>query len=220
MCGLRFLTGKRANGQMRFLLLRFFCCDFTYFQVQFTDEAHFEVQGQRSQFVRRSKGEPLRPGHINQRPKHPDKVMFWGMFGFDGPGPLEQVTGMMNSDQYIGVLQRNVIPEHMRTAFTFQQDLAPCHTSKKVQQFMKTKKLKVLKWPGNSPDLNPIENLWAIIKKRLRKLDCSTKPKLISAVFQVWNADAELRNMCKKLVESMPNRVQEVIKCRGGHTKY
>jgi len=46
-----------------------------------------------------------------------------------------------------------------------QQDLAPCHTSKMMQKFFKESKLSVLEWPGNSPDLNPIENLWTVIKK-------------------------------------------------------
>ena len=41
----------------------------------------------------------------------------------------------------------------------FQQDLAPCHTSKQVKNFMNNHHIKVLEWPGNSPDLNPIKNL-------------------------------------------------------------
>ena len=48
-----------------------------------------------------------------------------------------------------------------------QQDNVLCHTSKKMLTFFKQAKLTVLDWPGNSPNLNPIENLWAIIKKRL-----------------------------------------------------
>ena len=46
-------------------------------------------------------------------------------------------------------------------------------------------KITVLDWPGNSPDLNLIENLWSIVKNRLRKMDCTTKIKLIEAVIHV-----------------------------------
>lgn len=190
----------------------------------FSDESHFEVQGQRSQYVRRSIGEPIRPGHIEQHVKHPEKKMFWGCFSDDGPGTLHPVTGMMNSDAYIEVLQRKLIPE-MQKQFpngdgTFQQDLAPCHTSRKVQQFMKNNNINTMTWPGNSPDLNPIENLWGIVKKKLRKHDCTTKTKLIEAILQTWFHDAEIKKMCSTLVHSMPNRVQSVIAAKGGHIKY
>ena len=83
-------------------------------QVLFSDESHFEVQGQRSQFVRRSGGEPLRPGHIEQYAKHPEKKMFWGCFSAFGPERLYPVTGMMNSDTYIKVLQTHLIPEMLK----------------------------------------------------------------------------------------------------------
>jgi len=48
-----------------------------------------------------------------------------------------------------------------------------------VKNFLSDNNIAVLKWPGNSPDLNPIENLWAIIKKELHKYDCTTITKLI-----------------------------------------
>ena len=46
--------------------------------------------------------------------------------------------------------------------------------------------ITVLDWPGNSPDFNPIENLWSIVKNRLRKMDCTTKIKLIEVVIHDW----------------------------------
>ena len=134
-------------------------------QVLFSDESHFEVQGQRSQFVRRSDGEPIRPGHIKQYAKHPEKKMFWGCFSAFGPGRLYPVTGMMNSDTYIEVLQTHLIPEMLKVFSNgngiLQQDLATCHTSKKVKKFMVKDNIKTLKWPSNSPDLNKIS--WIFI---------------------------------------------------------
>ena len=70
-----------------------------------------------------------------------------------------------------------------------QQDLAPCHTSKQVKKVFNEAAINVLDWPGNSPDLNPIENRWSILKSRLQKLDCTTTTKLIEAVIQVWYRD-------------------------------
>ena len=75
--------------------------------------------------------------------------------------------------------------------------------------------MEVLEWPGNSPDLNPIENLWSIVKNRLRKKDCTTKTKLIESVINVWFHDDEIKNTSKKLVMSMKKRVDLVLQAKG-----
>ena len=190
----------------------------------FSDESHFEVHGYRSKFVRRSKGEPLRPGIIQQAPKHPPKKMFWGSFSAKGLGRLISVEGMMNSDRYKAILETHLLPSMTRDFpdgdGIFQQDLAPCHTSRKMRTFFEESTVEVLDWPGNSPDINPIENLWAIIKQRLLKEDCSAMAKLISAVIRAWYNDEEVTKMCSTLVESMPNRVQMLVKAQGGHISY
>ena len=130
-------------------------------KVMFSDESQFYVQGQRSQHVRRSAGEELTDDRIHQSMKHPEKKMFWGCFSYTGVGSLRPVDGMMRSPQYIDVIERNVIRD-MGKAFpegrgVFHQDLAPCHTSKAVTEVFKKNNIKLLDWPGNSPDLHPIK---------------------------------------------------------------
>lgn len=174
--------------------------------------------------MRRSKDEPLQPGHIQQAPKHPPKKMFWGCFSAKGPGRLVIIEGMMNSDKYKATLDTHLLPTMTRDFpdgdGIFQQDLALCHTSHKMRTFFEDSGIEVLDWPGNSPDINPIENLWATIKQRLLKEDCSTMEKLISAVIRTWYHDEELTKLCLTLVESMPNRVQMLVKAKKGHISY
>ena len=89
-----------------------------------------------------------------------------------------------------------------------------------MRTFFEETDITILDWPGNSPDLNPIENLWAIIKRRNKKTDCSTVEKLISAIIRTRYHDDEVVKMCSTLVDSMPKRVKMLLKANDGHISY
>ncbi|GFV42662.1 hypothetical protein TNCV_840171 [Trichonephila clavipes] len=74
---------------------------------------------------------------------------------------------------------------------------------------------------GNSLELNPIENLWHILKNPLAKMNCTTTEQIINSVIQVWFGSDEIKNMCATLKESIPRHVEKVISTtKGGHTSY
>ena len=81
----------------------------------------------------------------------------------------------MNSTQYIEeVLEPHLLPFWRQVGGTpggmyFMQDKAGPHASKKTIRFLKYNQIRLQSWPGNSPDLNPIENAWHLLKARLRK---------------------------------------------------
>jgi hypothetical protein len=82
------------------------------------------------------------------------------------------------------------------------------------------KEIEVLDWPPQSPDLNPIEHLWQHLKGRL-----STYESEPSSISELWcRVESEWNKIpvqvCTELIESMPRRVDAVLKARGGHTKY
>ena len=164
---------------------------------------------------------PFDPRFLCQTVKHPLKLMFWGSFCGHKIGRLHVCEGIMNSDKYINVLQRRLLPfiNDVGPDVIYQQDGAPCHTSRKSMNWLKEHNIEVLDWPGNSPDLNPIENLWFIMKRKVEKLGPKTKEELISAVIRVWNHDLD-DSLLKRLVCSMPKRINAVIKAKGNVTKY
>ena len=130
----------------------------------------------------------------------------------------------MNSEKYVEIIKTTVAPDLIK-AFphgggVFQQDEAPCHASKKSMTAFTNSNVEILDWPGNSPDLNPIENLWAIVKQRLRKRDCTTKEKLKCAVLDIWFKDKDIQKICGTLVDSMPDRVKSLLGAKGAHIKY
>lgn len=80
--------------------------------------------------------------------------------------------------------------------------------------------ITLLDWPPQFPDLNPIEHLWQHIKLELCKFPTQAK-----GVWQIWDKVTEVwgkiePEVCQRLIESMPRRLEAVIKAKGGHAKY
>ena len=78
--------------------------------------------------------------------------------------------------------------------------------------------MEVLEWPAQSPDLNPIEHLWAILDRKIGDRSLRKKEELKEAVTAAWAKITPEET--KSLVESMPRRCEAVIQAKGGPTKY
>lgn len=102
----------------------------------------------------------------------------------------------------------------------FQQDNAPIHTARSTITWLEERNIEILPWPALSPDLNPIENLWGILTRRVYKngKQFNTLNELKNAILNEWDQISleEVRN----LIMSMPNRIFSVILNSGAKTKY
>lgn len=191
-------------------------------KIMFSDESMFKTIASRPKHVRRPPGSNRYDSKYTIKTvKHPESVMVWGSFCASGRGGLYFLpkNTTMNSESYISCLN-----DHLLTFFGihrcefFLQDGAPCHTSKKTKKWLADNKIPLMDWPGNSPDLNPIENLWNIMKNKVAKENTSSIEKLKTAILKVW-IDFSTTYL-ENLAFSMPKRLQDVLKCNGEPTKY
>jgi transposase len=164
--------------------------------------------------------------------------MVWGCFSGKKLGPIVFVDTSINQDVYMGVLEQHLLEyiEALKSEdlseLVFQQDNASPHTAKRMQEWLQIAGqehgFRIMRWPANSPDLNPIENLWAILKIELHRRYPDTKylKGSINTIRTVlkerlqkvwWDINEEVLN---QLLESMPHRVHEVIKAGGWYTSY
>lgn len=149
--------------------------------------------------------------------------MTWGGFAAKGTLPISFPEGKIDSTKYQETLTDNLLPHAARIAgknWTFQQDNAPMHNSNSTKQFMAGEGIRSMDWPSRSPDLNPIENLWGILVRRVYSdgRHYNSKAELKQAIEREWNAlsPATLKN----LTDSMVDRMYEVIQNKGGYTSY
>jgi len=194
--------------------------------VLYSDESSFLVRQPQSRRVWRQPGQRyatqnLRPTFKSGR----ESVMVWGAFSAVGRTPLLRVEGSMNGASYVDVLE-SVVVHYICADYGspdgawFQEGLAPCHTSKVAKACKQALGLKVLPWVGQSADVNPIENAWAELERRLRARPTApkTKDQVFAVLQEEWAAIPDA--YFKKLAESMPHRVCAVIAAKGAGTKY
>ena len=90
-----------------------------------------------------------------------ENIMIWGCFYFNGVGTLKITDGRIDGVKYRHILEDNLQKSVEKMGFInkwrFQQDNGPKHTAKATRKWFADKDIDVLKWPSQSPDLNPIE---------------------------------------------------------------
>ena len=189
----------------------------------FSDECSVEMMcGEAGQGLWIRAEDKLRPENVGMvKQKGGGSVMVWGAISAYGCGPLVFIDGRLDHAKYLEILQTVATPyldglcEKHGGKFTYQDDNARPHRAKRVCEFKSSCSWEGIVWPALSPDLNPIEHIWAFVKKKLTDMrpEPASKEELKRRIAHVWNGIPA--DLCHNLVVGMRDRVQKLKASRG-----
>ena len=188
---------RNVNKEKRLTWARTFLHD-NFDDVIWSDETTVQMETHR-RFCYRKDGEKPRP---KPRPKHPLKVHVWAGISKQGATQVCIFEGIMAAPLYCEILQRTLLP-FIREKFPppsthrFMQDNDPKHTSRAAQDFYARSGINWWRTPPQSPDMNPIENLWHELKEYIRReVKPTTKQELVNGITRFW-ATVDVHKCCR-----------------------
>jgi len=223
-CHKPFLTPKHIEGRLNFAKkyqnkdMRFWS------RVIFCDETSMMLHPMDDRLrVRRPPNERFNKAYMIPVFKHGGgSLMFWGCISWKGQGVLKLVKETLKGGSYSKLLLE-VIPEslnklNMKTAWMLE-DKAPPHIPKIVSDTKDGLMLKSLEnYPSNSPDLNPLESIWAYWKDKIRTRFPQSLEELEIVAYEEWEKIP--LDVIRTYIGSMPNRLNEIIINNGEHIRY
>ncbi len=160
---------------------------------------------------------------FSKRTQGGGSVMIWGGFRSKGKTKLEFIDLTMNSKMYKDLLVRRLLPfgrSFHNNEFIFQKDNAPCHSSEIIYDLFEEKGIDHMDWPSFSHDLNPIENLWGKMARRVY----ADGSQFLSITQLKEKIIQESNNIpisyLKKLIDNVPIRMFEIAKATAGSINY
>ncbi len=189
-------------------------------QSPLSDESTFRISfGNQGPRVWRKSGEAQNQCCLKSSVKFPQSVMVWAAISSAGVGPLCFLKSTVNAAIYKDILEHFMLPSvdklYGDADFIFQQDLVPAHTAKGR---FNDHGVTVIDWSANSPGLNLKENLWGIVKRKMRDTRPNNANDLKAAIRATWSSITP--EQCHRLIVFMPRRIDAVIHAKGGPTKY
>ncbi len=180
----------------------------------FSDESKFCISfGNQDPKVWRKRGEAQNPCCLRSSVKFLQSVMVWGAMSSAGVGPLCFLRSTVNTAVYQEVLEHFMLPAANQlygdADLIFQQDLAPAHSAKATSTWFKDHGIPVLNWP---------ENIWGIVKRKMRYARPNNAEELKATIRATWALITP--EQYHRLIDSMPRRIAAVIQAKGAPTKY
>jgi len=191
-------------------------------KVLWTDESPFVLRFNRKKRVWRRANERYAVQCMTGSVKHDKKIMVWGCFAAHGVGALIRVDGILEQRQYRDILDTYMLPSKEVLfgdgEWIYQQDNDPKHTAILTSNWFIENYVPIMEWPSQSPDLNPIENLWTIVDQAASSREPQNEEELLEVLQGAWHSIPH--EMLDKLVCSMPSRCAGVIANNGYPCKY
>ena len=149
----------------------------------------------------------------------------WGCFSANGLGSLHIIYDTLTGAKYKEILEEHLFKDankmQIEDDYYFQHDNDPKHTSKIVKNWLAEKEVQTIHWPSCSPDLNPIDNMWSILKNKISERSPINNIESLKTIAQEeWLKLNEDKELLRNLSNSMPNRIDALKKVKGGHTGY
>lgn len=145
-------------------------------------------------------------------------IMVWSCISSYGVGKIVLLEGRVTAVVYRKLLEEVIVPEGRRLIgpdFVLQQDNAPIHRAKLVDQYLEENQIDHLKWPPQSPDLSPIENMWALLKMRIEEKRPQSIAQIKEYVVDTWNEITP--EECRRVTLTFPSRLATMSHRNGGH---
>ena len=185
--------------------------------VIFTDETSVQLNNNVGVSYRKSNAARL----MKPKPKHPLKVHVYGAISRRGVMNPVIFEGIMDAVFFTDeILENNVVPFIRRTfpdSHRFMQDNDPKHTSKRARECMENQNINWWKFPAESCDLNPIEMVWAQLKRYIAKAGPTTKEELIRVINEFW-ANTMTVDLCNRYINHIFKVAPVVVLLEGKAT--
>ena len=232
------LTDKQKANRVSFCKERKYWTVDDWRRILFSDESPFEIfhtPNRQNDRIWAKNNLTLLP---QEKIKFPSKLHVWGMMSYCALSDLHiiPVGSTVTAKYYVEeILTKSILPSLKRkrktgsilvrqllpnmSNYIFQQDGAPAHHAKVTQEWCKLNLQSFWQkgiWPGNSSDLNPIENLWAILKSRVDEMEMCTNIEMLEKTVKLaWSEISP--EILDNLISSMPKRIQKCLELSGDY---
>jgi len=191
-------------------------------RVFFSDECNFYLGHPGRTYVRRPVGKSHDPKYMRQEQQLHGKVSLWGCICAEGLGHAELYAGSLDSTRHRDILRHSLIKSFRQFypsgPWNFQQDNVRFHTTPETVTYLHERGVTLIEWPPWSPDLNPIENLWNVLKARVYARFPQSMEEMEAVIREEW-AELDLK-FISRICRSMPQRLQLLLDNNGHKISY